>query len=296
MGDGEYSASQVAAMVSLLNDDSDTVVATCHDALLSIPDEAEVVLREVIESADQVDRPVYESVLADIVASRWEQPIIDEILGDADLERGAVLIGRLVDPDVGPDRVGATLDHLGELAAERLADLDATDPRAQIDALRGALGDDYGLSGAPPNRVHIESATLHGALRDKRGLPLPLCIAWILVGRRAGVPIQGLNMPNHFLIRHRGGEVIGRPDDVPATDTVLDAFHAGRVVKTEDCRRMLRMAGYTSTNLEPLAASDRDMLERTLRNLFMLATRSEQPRLAKRCRRILRTVSKSSDA
>ncbi len=275
-----YSAEQVAAMVSLLSDDSEAVVEKCHDALLSVPDEAELALRDVIETVDQVDRPRFESVLADVVASRWEQPIIDEILGDTELERGAILIGRLVDPGPGPDGVTTALDEMAACVSGALEQIDASDPLAQIDAMRTVLVEDFDLRGAQPSRVNVESATLHGVLRDTQGLPLPLCIAWILVGRRAGVPVQGLNMPNHFLIRHRN----------EAADTVLDAFHSGRAVKDEDCRRMLRLAGYTSTNLEPLTATDRDMLERTLRNLFMLATRAEQPRLAARCRRILQAT------
>lgn len=291
MTEGSYSASQVAAMVSLLNDQSDDVVKRCHDALLSIPDEAEAALRDVLQSASQVDRPVYENVLADIVASRWEQPVIDELAGEADLERGAFLIGRLVDPDMREGWFSVMLDNIARKVTERLAEVEEPIVGDELAAMRGVLVDEFLLRGAPPSRVAIESATLHGALRDERGLPLPLCIIWILVGRRVGIPIQGLNMPNHFLIRHAGG---GGGDE-EGGGPVLDAFHGGRVVKTEDCRRMLRMAGYTSTNLEPLAASDRDMLERTLRNLFMLATRADQPRLAARCRRILQAAARSRD-
>ena len=162
-----------------------------------------------------------------------------------------------------------------------------TDPARQLEALIEVLVRRHGCRGADPVRAEALDAVLAGTTTRGRGLPLALCTLWLLVARRAGIPLVGVNMPGHFLVR------LARPD---GGRLVIDPFHGGRIVREEDCRRFLTASGYPALDITQLDASDRDMLLRTLRNLVMIATRRKQRELAARCARILERASARSSA
>src|SRR6185436_8822543 len=61
-----------------------------------------------------------------------------------------------------------------------------------------------------------------------------LAIVYLEVGRRAGLRLEGVNFPGHFLVRALGAH--GTADD----ELIIDPFHAGAILSEVDCRHLLR--------------------------------------------------------
>ena len=90
-------------------------------------------------------------------------------------------------------------------------------------------------------------------------MPILLSCVWIEVGRRAGIPVDGIGMPGHFLTR------VGGPAGVH-----VDAFAGGQELSREGCRTLHdRIAGPKARwSDEFLRESTTDqVLERVLNNL-----------------------------
>ena len=277
------SESQVEAMIHLLTDNSDTVIEACRKGLLDHAEMAEPLLRERLTTAEGEDAEAVRAALVDVVGARLEAPLIDHIMNTPTLEEGSILIGRLIDASELPDGLTEALDALadqvsvsldGSLGSQR-------DPARELDVLRDVLVRENTLAGTSPERADAWDAVLHGVTLRRRGLPLALCMTWLLVARRVGIPLFGLNMPGHFLLR--------QPREDGAV--VIDPFHGGREVTPAECRRFLSESGYPSMEPESLESTDRDMLLRTLRNLVMIASRRRERALAARCARILDKTS-----
>jgi regulator of sirC expression with transglutaminase-like and TPR domain len=277
------SESQVEAAISLLTDSSDRVVEGCRRALLAHATLAESLLRERLLSASGAEADTLRAALLDVVGSRLEAPLMDHIVHGPSLEQGSILIGRLIDATESPIGVSAALDAMAaqvsaELEARRAAGtLADAGPDGELAVLTEVLVRGHALTGTDTRHADARDAVLHGVISRHRGLPLALCMTWLLVARRVGLPLHGVNMPGHFLLRwERPGQVL-----------VLDPFHGGRILKDGECRRMLVDAGYPSIDVTLLHATDRDMLLRTLRNLMMIASRLRERELAARCARII---------
>ncbi len=275
------SESQVEAMISLLTDASESVVTGCRAALLAHPEMAEPLLRERVarQSADD-GTAIFGEVLVEIERTRLSDNLIAYLKREPELEQGSILIGRLVDPDsAGPDEVVAALDAMADqVNAEPNRN---TDPLA---AMLEVMVKQNGLKGGDPAQARPLDALLHGVTLQRRGLPLPLCIAWILVARRAGLRAVGVNMPGHFLLRfiRENGSVL------------IDPFHQGRAVSEEHCRAYLARGGLPDTRLDRLDATDGEMLLRTLRNVVMIASRRKDRDLARICGRVLGAAEQRS--
>lgn len=120
------------------------------------------------------------------------------------------------------------LDHLWALLSA------AVEPDRQVGDLLGLLDDlaeAVRSEGAEPSFEGVVSALfaggrlvgdvetyhdaanslLHSVVERGRGMPITLSIVAIEVGRRLGVPIVGIGMPAHFVIRHATDELFADP-------------------------------------------------------------------------------------
>jgi regulator of sirC expression with transglutaminase-like and TPR domain len=114
---------------------------------------------------------------------------------------------------------------------------------------------------------------------DRRtGIPITLSVLYMELGRRIGLPLEGVSFPGHFLVRLqlRGGML------------VLDPFAGGDPQSEDDLRQRLeRVIPRDATGgipvrelpleqfLEP--ASKRQILARILRNLKSIYRQAEMP-------------------
>jgi regulator of sirC expression with transglutaminase-like and TPR domain len=134
-----------------------------------------------------------------------------------DLAEGALAIGGVVDPGLDPAPWLARLDRL----AEDVEGLDALIHRLFLQA---------GFAGNTQDFYDPENSLLHRVIERRRGIPITLSVLTIEVGRRAGIELQGIGMPGHFLVRD------------PATRIYLDPFHGGEIVDQAACERLFREA------------------------------------------------------
>jgi regulator of sirC expression with transglutaminase-like and TPR domain len=275
VGPALASESQVEAMIALLTDESESVVDACRRALRAHGEMAEPLLRERLGLAPKSERAAVYAALVDIVGGRLEAPLVDHLVHAPELELGGMLIGRLVDPSEQPGDVPAALDAMADQVAAALGG--ARGPEHELGVFVDVLVRQNGLLGVDPGTADPGDAVLHGVTLHQRGLPLALCMAWLLVARRVGVPLVGVNMPGHFLLRYRRA----------GSSMLVDPFHGGRSVREEECRSYVKDVTGGTVDLALPDATDRDMLLRTLRNLVMIATRQGARELAARCARIL---------
>ena len=138
----------------------------------------------------------------------------------------------------------AAHDHQVDIAAElgRLDELAAALKTPTIDELRRVLFVEYGLAGAADDYYMAENSFLDAVLDRRLGIPITLAVLMIEVGRRAGVQVDGIGAPGHFLVSHG--------------DELLDPFDRGAPADAE---------GVHPSYLAPVGT--RSILARMLANL-----------------------------
>jgi regulator of sirC expression with transglutaminase-like and TPR domain len=144
--------------------------------------------------------------------------------------------------------VGAELSRLDALAeAARPTVLAAWSDAARVRALNEFLFVREGFHGNTEEYDDPRNSLLDCVLERRTGLPITLALVYLEVGRRLGLPVEGIGFPSHFLVRFRGRE-----------DIVIDAFN-GRVLADQALSTMLRQAlgqdvVFSRMELEPISA------------------------------------------
>ena len=72
---------------------------------------------------------------------------------------------------------------------------------------------------------------------DRRtGIPITLALLYMEVARRAGLHVEGINFPGHFLLR-----CPARRGLLYSEDLIIDAFHGGALLSEDACRELFRL-------------------------------------------------------
>ena len=98
--------------------------------------------------------------------------------------------------------IAAYLARLNNMAAtlKRRLRPDIT-PADTIILLNRYLFDEHGFTGNAADYYDPRNSFLNEVLDRKRGIPLTLAIVYIEIGRRIGLPVQGVSFPAHFLVK-----------------------------------------------------------------------------------------------
>ncbi len=146
-----------------------------------------------------------------------------------DLEAVASAIARMGRDAVRAEAVGADLDTLADRIADEVPLGGAPDRVAA--QLARAIHGTLGFHGDPAAFRAPEGSYLDAVIARRTGLPILLGVVWILLGRRLGVQVDGVNYPGRFYVS------VGEPRG--PVRVWVDPFAGGRQLPVEDLLRGL---------------------------------------------------------
>jgi regulator of sirC expression with transglutaminase-like and TPR domain len=152
------------------------------------------------------------------------------------LAPAALVIARVECPRLDPEPYIARLDAMGD-AARRVVEHHATSsgdmsPQCGVKALNEYLFEELQFTGNRDKYEDPRNSCLNEVLERRTGIPLTLSIVYMEVARRAGLQVDGINFPGHFLVRC--------PQTHGGHQLVIDPFHSGALLSEHNCRVLLQ--------------------------------------------------------
>jgi regulator of sirC expression with transglutaminase-like and TPR domain len=101
---------------------------------------------------------------------------------------------------------------------------------ARVQALCRFLFHEMGFRGNTQAYYDPRNSYFNQVLDRRTGIPLTLSLVAMAVGNRAGLTVEGVGLPGHFIARAvEGGEVV-----------LFDPFHSGRLLTPDQCAELVR--------------------------------------------------------
>ncbi len=177
-----------------------------------------------------------------------------------ELAPAALAIARVEYPTLDVEGYLDAIDRMGDDAAARVSQAGVRGQDA-IQVLNEYLYDDQRFTGNRERYDDPRNSFLNEVIDRRTGIPISLAVVYLEIARRAGVAVDGVNFPGHFLVRASderprlrvGGEVV-----------IVDPFHGGALLSELDCREMLRQ------HVGEDAAFDRDLLRPATRHQIVV--------------------------
>lgn len=198
------------------------------------------------------------------------EPIFDFAnLPDSELElaTGALLIAKSDYPELDVADYQQQLDAMADAIRQNLQGTAL--PEHHIAEMNRYLFEEQKFQGNNKDYYALSNNFLNVVLDRKMGLPITLSVLYIEVGKRAGLPLVGVNFPGHFLVKYKSEHL----------DVFIDAFDSGKFMSENALEAKLQETFGQPINLQPsmlTEATHREILARILRNLMHAYTRLER--------------------
>ncbi len=172
------------------------------------------------------------------------------------------------DPECDPQRtIGQVQAWCGKLRARVAPDASVL---SRLRLLNHLFFGELTFCGAERDYQAAENSYLHRVIERRRGIPITLSLLYLELGKAAGLRLQGVCFPGHFLVKLKLAD----------GSAFIDVFGGGATLSPDDLRALLKraMPQRSDAKLSPFlrAASDREILARLLRNLKAIHWEAEQ--------------------
>jgi regulator of sirC expression with transglutaminase-like and TPR domain len=257
--------------------------------LLDEPDEAafqvirEQVLLQGMEAVKPLERALentFSSVVQErihgIIRKLQQDSLYFEFLnwltiGSSDLLQGFILVTKTQYPELDAKKIIITIEQLKvDIWIELNENLTALE---NIKVLNHILFDIHHFDGNRSDMLAPQNNYINSLLETKKGSPLSLGMLFIILGQKLGLPLYGVNLPQHFILAYLTEPGIENPTE----DDVLfyiNPFNKGAVFTRREIELFVGQMKIKPDRSFFAPCSNPDIIQRLINNLIFSYNRS----------------------
>lgn len=273
---------QIEHIMKLLDDESPEIKKIVRSTLLE--NSTDIVLDSLISklSLSEEAHLQLKSTLNEIhfeLVSRVMTQLCESQLEDVDLEKAVLLLSYWNNPDIDLQDIVSQLDEMAENIRQVIPA--SGHPLTFIDIITHHLFSKWGFKGNSEDYYNPENSFLDQVLLKKKGIPISLSVLYILIARRIGIPIIGIPMPAHFIVKYDDGE-----DEI-----FFDPFFGGKVYSREECIQYLQQAELKKIDEVLGGCPNYEIISRMMRNIHLVYTSyQDEPEKSKQLEDLLKLL------
>ncbi len=175
-----------------------------------------------------------------------------------ELDRAALTIAQSEYEQLETDPYLRRIDEMAAEVRPRLSPEES--PQRLVAELNAYLFGEQAFHGNASDYYDPRNSYLNDVMERRTGIPITLSLLYMELARRVGLPIEGVGLPGHFIVRCPLG----------LEGVLVDPFSQGAVLSIEDCAERVRQVYGNSLRFTPellAPASRREIVTRMLGNL-----------------------------
>jgi len=277
--------SELKALVSLLDDEDKQISAHVQDKILSLGTEAIPFLEKEWESNLNPDvqgriEELIHTLQYELVKERlkkwYESP-------EQDLLTGMWIIATYQYPDIELEKLKQELEQIYyDTWLEFRPDLYAYD---QIKVINSVIFNKLKFGANTKNFHSPGNSMINVVLETHKGNPITLCVIYMLVAQKLKLPVQGVNLPNLFILTYK--------DD--NHQFYINAFNRGLIFSKQDIENYIHELHLVPQQSFFEPCNSLEIVRRALRNLIMSFEKMGEHAKAEEVKILLVEISEGGD-
>jgi regulator of sirC expression with transglutaminase-like and TPR domain len=275
---------QVKALIQLLcAEESRTNTRLIREKLIEVGTPCVPFLEEALVQAGLKEHERIESVLHEIRCLDLEGQFRSWTEQGSDLEDGVFLLARFCYPDLDVAKYKGALDQMAADIKPRIKSLKRSSE--VVRTLNYHLFEHLGFHGNTVNYYEPDNSYLNRVIDQRVGIPISLSVVMLLMAKRLGLPLIGVGLPGHFLVRYEG---VGQKTD---QHLYIDPFNQGQILTKEECTGFIKEAGYGYREEYFRTFTSLEILVRMMRNLIFVYNHLQETQKVKWLSRYVTAVT-----
>jgi regulator of sirC expression with transglutaminase-like and TPR domain len=264
---------EINALINLLDDPDETIYTQVKDKFVSFGSKVIPYLELAWENAfEMLIQKRIEEIIHTIQFDNLNRELVNWAEKDQDdLLKGVLLISHYQYPDLDEEKVNRQLQQIiQDVWLEINDELTAME---KVKIINHVLFEIHGFGGNITNYHAPQNSFINIVLETKKGNPISLCVLYILIAKELGVPVYGINLPEHFIVGYvdEHKNLLNLSDESGEADNVLfyiNPFSKGIIFNHKDIDQFLKQLKLEPQPLFYRPCSNLDMIRRVLRNLI----------------------------
>jgi regulator of sirC expression with transglutaminase-like and TPR domain len=277
----EKEISEIRSLITLLDDEDESIYAVVRERLLSYKENALLFLPFIEEKVTIAEKRLSE-VREMLIRSSFKDQLLHlkrNKEGDIDLEEGVFLLARQRYSDLEVSSYSEQLNFYASELKEKLSSV--TDETEILRRIISFFTEEKAFVGNRDDYYSEENHYINRVLDTKIGIPITLSVIYILVGQRINLPMKGIGLPGHFVMRFSFG----------SSHVYIDPFNSGKILSLNDCATIVKNLGFNFTEEYLQPVSNKQILERMLRNIILTLEKKQDKERIETIRQFIDTLN-----
>lgn len=266
------SDNEIRALITLIDDPDEDIYLEVRSRIVSLGGPVVPDLERAWETDDLGD--LFRNRIEDILHTIHLGGVTDRLkawrdTGGEDLLEGAMIISRYRYPELDEQKVKARLASIRQDIWLELNDHLTAFEKVRV--FNHIFFQVHGFKGNKRNYHAPQNSYLNEVLDSRKGNPLSLAIIYQVLAEDLGLPLRGVNLPNHFVLAYLDEESIGGADSgQDGEESVLfyvNAFSGGDILGRNEINEFLEKLNIGPRPSFYSPCSNMDIIRRQLNNL-----------------------------
>ena len=255
------------ALIKLLDEPDEKTYGLIREQILLLGSDAIIPLQEQLENT-------FNSLIQERIQSIIEKLNRDNLyadfsnwlaVGSSDLLQGFILVTRTQYPSLDEKEIIITIEQLKmDIWIELHENLTALE---NVKVLNHILFDIHHFDGNRSDLSAPQNNYIHTLLESKKGSPISLGMLFIIFAQKLGLPVYGVNLPQHFILTYLTAAGIENPGE----DDVLfyiNPFNRGAVFTRREIEQFIGQMKIKPEKAFFAPCSNPDIIRRLINTLI----------------------------
>jgi regulator of sirC expression with transglutaminase-like and TPR domain len=255
----------IKAMIQLMDDSDQEVVLMVETQMRSLGPSIIPILESEWENLSL--NPVLQSKIENLIHEFQMESMKTKLMhwkqsGAMDLLEGMWILATYRFPEYSFSTLRKDMDQLYYDVWPQMRD--NLHPIDQIKVLNGVMFDQLKFGANTKNFHAANNSFINVVLESKKGNPISLCVIYLWIAQKLGLPVYGVNLPNLFVLTFKQEQ----------TQFYINVFNKGLIFNKVDIDNYLAQLNLTPLDIYYQPCSNLEIIRRVLRNLIMAYEKS----------------------
>lgn len=260
--------SELNHLIKLLDDEDEDIYNSVRERFISHGKNTSEFLRAFLNDENILIKKRANEIISTINFDNIKNELIRLSNSESDelLENSMIALAEFGYPSTDKNEIKKNLDEMSEEIRERLrainADYMKLQPVQTLNVINDYLFSERGFRGNTENYFETDNSYINKVLERKTGNPVTLSVIYLLISKRMKIPVSGINLPGHFILKYEKG----------TEEYFIDPFNNGIIISLREASEFIENIGMSNEEFKSIpylkTASDKEIILRVMRNLI----------------------------
>jgi len=278
-------------LIKLLDDEDENIYSSIKDRFISHGDSSSDFLKKYLNDENLIVKKRANEIISIINFGNIEEKFkaLSRNNKSDFLEEGIFLIASYGYPMMNINEYKHELDKMvTDIEAEQIKTggrLNRANPLGILNTINNYLFFEKGFKGNTDRYYEEDNSYINIVMDSKLGIPISLCIIYILISRRLGLPVYGINLPGHFILKYSDGY----------EEFFIDPFNKGVIISIKEAEEFIKNIGMAKDDFDKIPylkkTNDKEIILRVLRNLVEIFKKKSEIIKSEQLEKLMQTLA-----